>query len=85
MDQELVQYLDERFNGLVSALDHRFDDVNERIEEVKRHSGVLGADVGGVYLFLNFSPPTLSSSKARLHGIFLYHPSTCMFQRTFTS
>ena len=41
MDQELVQYLDGRFNGLVSDLDRRFDEVNERIEEVKRHSGVL--------------------------------------------
>ena len=37
MDQELVQYLDERFNGLVSGLDRRFDDVNERI----RYNGVL--------------------------------------------
>ena len=41
MDQELVQYLDGRFNGLVSDLDRRFNEVNERIEEVKRHSGVL--------------------------------------------
>jgi len=30
MDQELIQYLDGRFN-----------EVNERIEEAKRHSGVL--------------------------------------------
>ena len=37
MDQELVQYLDERFNGLVGGLDRRFDDVNERI----RHNGVI--------------------------------------------
>jgi len=41
MDQELVQYLDGRFNGLASELDRRFDEVNDRIEEVKRHSGVL--------------------------------------------
>ena len=48
MDQELVQYLDERFNGLVHGLDQRFegigrrfDEVNARIEEVKRHNGVL--------------------------------------------
>jgi hypothetical protein len=48
MDQELVQYLDERFHGLVHGLDQRFegiarrfDEVNERLEEVKRHSGVL--------------------------------------------
>ncbi len=48
MDQELVQYLDERFHGLVNGLDRRFegidrrfDEVNERIDEVKRHNGVL--------------------------------------------
>ena len=37
MDQDLVQYLDGRFNGLASNLDRRFNDVNERI----RHNGVL--------------------------------------------
>jgi len=37
MDQELVQYLDGRFNGLASELDRRFNDVNERI----RYNGVL--------------------------------------------
>src|SRR5438093_9509396 len=44
MDQELVQYLDERFQGIdqrFERVDQRFDEVNERIEEVKRHSGVL--------------------------------------------
>ena len=41
MDQELVQYLDGRFNGLASELDRRFEEVNDRIEEGKRHSGVL--------------------------------------------
>src|SRR2546422_11489212 len=51
MDQELVQYLDERFQGVnrqfaqidrrFEAVDRRFDEMNERIEEVKRHSGVL--------------------------------------------
>ena len=41
MDQELVQYLDGRFNGLASELDRRFNTVNERIEEVKRHTGIL--------------------------------------------
>ncbi|HEV8242689.1 MAG TPA: hypothetical protein VGQ07_01730 [Nitrospirales bacterium] len=45
MDQELVQYLDGRFNGLVSELDRRFGEVNERIEEGKRHSGVLIEDL----------------------------------------
>ena len=40
MDQELVQYLDERFGRIEQRLDghdRRFDDVNERI----RHNGVL--------------------------------------------
>ncbi len=60
MDQELVQYLDERFHGLVHGLDQRFEqidrrfegidrrfnEVNERIEEVKRHSGVLVEGLG---------------------------------------
>jgi chaperonin cofactor prefoldin len=51
MDQELVQYLDERFHGLdqrfdridqrFEEVDRRFDEVNERIDEAKRHSGVL--------------------------------------------
>ncbi len=55
MDQELVQYLDERFNGLIHGLDQRFDrieqrlgghdrrfeEVNARFAEVNRHSGVL--------------------------------------------
>src|SRR5213594_4839001 len=41
MEQDLVQYLDGRFNGLAGELDRRFNEVNERIEEVKRHSGVL--------------------------------------------
>ena len=44
MDQELVQYLDERFQGIdqrFERVDQRFDEVDERIEEVKRHSGVL--------------------------------------------
>ena|SRR5436309_10452845 len=34
MDKELVQYLDERFN----RVEQRFD---QRIDEVKRHTGVL--------------------------------------------
>jgi F0F1-type ATP synthase membrane subunit b/b' len=51
MDQELVQYLDQRFGRIEQRLDRhdqrfeqidgRFNEVNERIEEVKRHSGVL--------------------------------------------
>src|SRR5207247_9589987 len=53
MDQELVQYLDERFGRIEQRLDghdqrferidRRFDEVNERIDEDKRHSGLLGA------------------------------------------
>jgi len=55
MDQELVQYLDQRFEVLVQrfqtmdqqfqaleeGINRRFDETNGRIEEVKRHSGVL--------------------------------------------
>lgn len=77
MDQELVQYLDERFHGLVHGLDQRFEQIDrrfegidrrfdevdrkfdavngrlqevndrleERIDEVKRHNGVLIEDL----------------------------------------
>ena len=48
MDQELVQYLDGRFQTLderFEQIDRRFDEVNERIDEVKRHSGVLIEDL----------------------------------------
>ena len=49
MDQELVQYLDERFAWQNARLDERFQHMeerferrlDERIEEVKRHTGVL--------------------------------------------
>ncbi len=45
MDQELVQYLDERFN----AIDARFETMEQRFEarfeEVKRHTGVLVEDL----------------------------------------
>ena len=41
MDQELVQYLDGRFNGLASDLDRRFNEVNKRI----RYNGVLVEDL----------------------------------------
>jgi hypothetical protein len=45
MDQELVQYLEGRFERQEQRFDARFEDVNarldERIEEVKRHTGVL--------------------------------------------
>jgi hypothetical protein len=56
MDQELVQYLEERFNrqerGFHALLNERFerqeqrfnarfDATDQRIEEVKRHTGVL--------------------------------------------
>ena len=52
MDQELVQYLDERFQGIDERFERqehrfnaRFNEVNarldDRIEEVKRHTGVL--------------------------------------------
>ncbi len=32
MDQELVQYLDERFNGLIHGLDQRFDRIEQRLD-----------------------------------------------------
>lgn len=45
MDQELVQYLEERFDRQEQRFNARFDEVNarldERIEEVKRHTGIL--------------------------------------------
>ena len=51
MDQELVQYLDERFNQVTQRFDRveqrldghdqRFAEMNDRFEEVKRHTGVL--------------------------------------------
>jgi len=59
MDQELVQYLNERFAGVdrrFEQIDRRFEQVdrqfaemrqemNERFEEAKRHSGVLIEDL----------------------------------------
>ena len=45
MDQDLVQYLEERFQRQEQGFNARFEEVNarldERIEEVKRHTGVL--------------------------------------------
>jgi len=45
MDQELVQYLEERFIRQEQGFNACFEEVNarldERIEEVKRHTGVL--------------------------------------------
>ena len=66
MDQELVQYLDEKFNRVeqrfdrveqrldahdqrFSSIDQRFQEVHNRIddrfEEVKRHTGILVEDL----------------------------------------
>ncbi len=59
MDQELVQYLDERFGRIeqrldshdqrFEAIDRQFVQVNQRIddrfEEVKRHTGILVEDL----------------------------------------
>ena len=36
MDQELVQYLDERFHGLVHGLDQRFEGIDRRFEGITR-------------------------------------------------
>src|SRR6266487_2733979 len=41
MDQELVQYLEERFDRQEQRFNSRFDALDQRIEEVKRHTGVL--------------------------------------------
>ncbi len=44
MDQELVQYLDERFGRIeqrFAAHDERFLSIDQRFDELKRHSGVL--------------------------------------------
>ena len=36
MDQELVQYLDERFHGLVHGLDQRFEGIDRRFDGIDR-------------------------------------------------
>src|SRR5438309_11675690 len=45
MDQELVQYLEERFQRQEQGFNACFEEVNarldERVEEAKRHTGVL--------------------------------------------
>lgn len=41
MDQELVQYLDTRFQSVDRQFRELRGEMNERLEEVKRHSGVL--------------------------------------------
>lgn len=44
MDQELVQYLDERFGRIEQRLDghdQRFLSLDQRFDEVKRHNGIL--------------------------------------------
>ena len=52
MDQELVQYLEERFQSIDERFERqeqrfniRFDALDQRIEEVKRHTGVLAEDL----------------------------------------
>ncbi len=44
MEQELIQYLDERFGRIEQRLDghdRRFESIDQRFDEVKRHTGVL--------------------------------------------
>ena len=41
MDQELVQYLDGRFQSVYSQFQELRGEMIEGLEEVKRHSGVL--------------------------------------------
>ena len=48
MDQELVQYLDERFGRIEQRLDghdRRFESIDQRFDEVKRHTGMLVEDL----------------------------------------
>src|SRR5712692_10334669 len=52
MDQELVQYLDERFAGITQRfeqIDQRFEEMRREMhagfDEVKRHNGVLVEDL----------------------------------------
>jgi hypothetical protein len=52
MDQELVQYLEERFerqeqrfNARFDAIDQRFVAVDGRFDELKRHTGILAEDL----------------------------------------
>ena len=41
MDQELVQYLDERFHGLVHGLDQRFERIDQRFEQIDQRFGQI--------------------------------------------
>ena len=44
MEQELIQYLDERFGRIEQRLDghdRRFESIDQRFDELKRHTGVL--------------------------------------------
>ena len=48
MDQELVQYLDERFGRIEQRLDghdRRFESIDQRFDELKRHTGILAEDL----------------------------------------
>ncbi|TAL12720.1 MAG: hypothetical protein EPO02_00390 [Nitrospirae bacterium] len=45
MDQELVQYLNERFNEVNDRIERVNDRLEERIDEVKRHGGMLIEDL----------------------------------------
>ena len=44
MEQQLIQYLDERFGRIEQRLDghdRRFESIDQRFDELKRHTGVL--------------------------------------------
>jgi uncharacterized protein YPO0396 len=45
MDQELVQYLDTRFQSVNRQFQELRGEMNERLEEVKRHNGILVEDL----------------------------------------
>lgn len=52
MDQELVQYLEERFQNIDERFQRqeqrfsaRFDGIDQRFDELKRHTGILAEDL----------------------------------------
>ena len=48
MDPELVQYLDERFHGLVHGLDQRFEGIDRRFDGVDRKFDGIGHRFEGI-------------------------------------
>jgi hypothetical protein len=48
MDQELVQYLDERFHGLVHGLDQRFEGIDRRFDGIDRRFNEVDRKFDGI-------------------------------------